>query len=270
MIQNHTSLSQPSLTIPLVVERMQDENPQNRRMALRQSGQQASVQQLLEAHAQQSAAHDALWDRELARQLAHHPNNRNSQIVLENFLESDDPATQTEAALSLLMLDPASLRNSPAIPFLMERPVADESVRRVFQIFVQMPPDRAQPVLQKLLAARAGNVRLEALRYWAMLGMPLPALDSVLSLLLDENPEVRRTMQNWLQARAHFVTGDLLLAMARSPHRDLRELVFRFVHLSDNDTLRLSCWRCCWTTSLPYVFKPSNCWHIEGWMAGSG
>lgn len=238
MIQNHGSLNQAQITIPLVIERMIDEDPQNRRLALRVGGPHATVLNLLHANQQRTLGEDVLWDREIARQLGAHTHQRSIEAVLLPMLEADDQATQTEAALTLMMLDPNAVRNSAGMRFLRERSIADESVQRVFGIFMLMPPERALSPLHDLLQARAGNVRLEALRYWAMLGLPLPETDTVLALLTDDHPDVRRTKQQWLHARSQFITADLLAAMARHPNRELREMVFRFAQTQDDESLR--------------------------------
>lgn len=238
MVQNSSSVASTREILPLLIERLEDNDPRVRLLALRQSGRLADSEAFVNAVGKTGLGEDPLWDRELARQLVNHAPHPVARQLLAELAESTDRQTRIEAEISQLYIFDEAMERSPAFERLMTESVPPEAVQRAMRLMYGMEREEATRVAQRLFEAESSVVREQAIAIWDSLYARLPDDAAVMRILEDPSPQVRSRALRALQNRWQEIQLSLLQTMAASSDRETRLTVFRFLEERDREEAR--------------------------------
>ncbi|MCC5835394.1 MAG: HEAT repeat domain-containing protein [Opitutales bacterium] len=238
MVQNSSSVASIREILPLLVERLEDDDARVRLLALRQSGRLADSGAFVAAVQSTTLGENPLWDRELARQLVNHARHPEARELLEALAASADRNTQIEAEISQLYVFEQPLERSPAFERMMTESVPPEAVQRALRTVYGLEREEASRIAQRLFEAESSVVREEALVVWDSLYGRLPDDAMVVRLLDDPSAQVRSRALRALRNRWQEIGISLLQEMAAASNRETRLAVFHFLEDRPGDELR--------------------------------
>jgi hypothetical protein len=189
-------------------------------LALREAANRLSTTQFfgaLDTVAPQVRA-DPLWQRQLARVLPAHP-NRQALLWLLPWLDATDPVLRAEAAIGVLLIDPATWRDTSALNIVLAADLSAESARNASSIVTNMRANGVKGELAAALtAARSESLRTAAWFAWFEAREPEPGDPLLLRLLDEPSATLRQRLLRILSTRPTFLSPDFLAVMA--DHRD--------------------------------------------------
>jgi len=208
--------------IPVLLQRLADDDLQVRLLALREVGRRAESEDFLNSAASNSLGESPLWDRELARQLAYHP-HRQSLELLQQMSESQDRLTRTEADISRMLITYGDWESAPGFERLMQDAIPPETAQRAVRGLYSLERSETARLAARLMTAQSEGVRMEALNIWLSIQPDLPPQEALEALLDDTARNIRRRTFQLLNSRPHLIPEALARKMAVHSQIDVRE-----------------------------------------------
>lgn len=210
--------------IPILLARLNDEDLQVRLLALREVAPRAESDEFLKKTSSNELGEHPLWDRELARQLAYHPDSQ-SLNLLNQLTQLPDRLTRLEAEITQMLLKRSEWESEPGFERLMQDSIPPETAQRSVRGLFRLERAEAAHLTALLMTAESGSVRLEALNIWMALQPDLPPKSSLKVLLDDNSRNIRQRTFQLLRSRPHLIPESLIKEMAVHPHVEVRELL---------------------------------------------